>query len=126
MAIKRGLYKGFSSFEFESNNTFSLNDMELVKMDLLQHIHTKRGERVMMPTFGTLIPEIVFEPLTIETVNVVREEVYRVINYDPRVSLIELGARADFDNYTITVQAKLLYVELNLVDNLELNIGFEQ
>lgn len=124
MAIK-GLYKGYSSFEFQRNKTFKLRDIELVKMDLLNHIFTKQGERVMMPNFGTEIPSLVFEPLTIETVDLVREEVLRVINYDPRVELIDIEAQPDFDNNMIYVAARVFYVELQLVDNIELNIEFK-
>lgn len=125
MAIRQGLYKGFSSFEFQSKKTFKLHDIELVKMDLLNHIFTKRGERVMMPNFGTIIPELIFEPLTPDLVDTVREEVLRVINYDPRVDLLDIEATADFDNHLVQVAARVFYVELNLVDNFELNIEFE-
>lgn len=125
MAIQQGLYRGYSSYEFQANNTFKLRDIELVKMDLLNHIFTKRGERVMMPDFGTIIPELTFEPLTFELVDLVREEVLRVINYDPRVELLELEAVPDYDNSAIFVSARVFYVELNLVDNFELNIEFE-
>ena len=97
MATK-GLYKGLSSFEFQRKKTFKLRDLELVKMDLLNHIFTKKGERVMMPNFGTLIPEMAFEPLDTETVSLVREEVTRVINYDPRVNLINMETSPDLLN----------------------------
>lgn len=122
---RTGLYKGFSSFEFQKSKTFKLRDIELVKMDLLNHIFTRRGERVMMPNFGTIIPEVVFEPLTMELVDTIREEVLRVINYDPRVELLDIEAQPDFDNHYIYVAAQVYYVELDLVDNFELNIQFE-
>lgn len=125
MATRKGLYKGFSSFEFQARKTFKLRDLELVKMDLLNHIFTRRGERVMMPNFGTIIPEIVFEPLTVELVDTVREEVIRVINYDPRVELLDIEAQPDFDGHLVYVAARVFYVELNMVDNFELNIEFE-
>ena len=120
----QGLYRGYSSFEFQARKTFKLRDIELVKMDLLNHIFTKRGERVMMPNFGTSIPELVFEPLTPELVDLVTEEVAFVINYDPRVELISINADPDFDRSYIGVSAETLYIELNLVDNFELNIEF--
>ncbi len=119
------LYKGFSSFEFQKNKTFKLNDIELVKMDLLNHIYTKRGSRVMMPRFGTVIPELVFEPLDEETLEILRDEILYVINYDPRVSLINFNLVPDYDNNTILVTADLRYVELNLVDTFELRLEFE-
>ena len=122
---RQGLYRGFSSFEFQARKSFKLRDIELVKMDLLNHIFTKRGERVMMPSFGTIIPEVVFEPLTPELVDTVTEEVVRVINYDPRVELLSIQSDPDFDRSSINIAAETLYIELNLVDNFELNIEFE-
>lgn len=124
MAITQGLYKGFSSFEFQRRKTFKLRDLELVKMDLLNHIFTKRGSRVMMPTFGTQIPEMAFEPLDAETIDIVESEVTRVLNFDPRVEILSLEVQPDYDQSSLYVGARVLYVELNLIDNLELNITF--
>ncbi len=121
---KQGLYKGYSSFEFQSRKTFKLRDLELVKMDILNHIFTKQGERVMMPKFGTIIPEMTFEPLDEETESIVKEEVTRVINYDPRVELISIESNIDHDANIVVVGAQLFYIELGLVDNMEMNIEF--
>jgi phage baseplate assembly protein W len=89
------LYKGFSSYEFERVKEFAISDVELVKLDLLNHIYTRRGSRVMMPTFGTVIPELVFEPLDAITTEILE-------------------------------QVELFYVELDIVDDFELNIVFEE
>ena len=122
--IQEGLYKGYSSFEFQRRKTFKIRDLELVKMDLLNHIFTKKGERVMMPNFGTSIPEMAFEPLDTETVSLVEEEVVGVINYDPRVELIHIDVRPEYDQNSLYVNALVRYIELGLTDNLELNIEF--
>lgn len=124
MALTKSRYKGFSSFEFERRKTFKLRDIELVKMDLLNHIFTKRGERVMMPTFGTVIPEMAFEPLDETTIDIVRSEVERVLDFDPRVNTLQIEVLPDYDNSSLYVGAQVLYIELNIVDNLELNIQF--
>ena len=71
MSAREGLYRGYSSFEFEATGSFKINDVELIKLDLLNHIFTRRGERVMMPRFGTIIPDLVFEPLDDETIEIV-------------------------------------------------------
>ena len=118
-------YKGFSSFEFQSKKTFRLNDIELVKLDLLNHIFTRRGERVMMPRFGTLIPEMVFEPLDEETVEIIEDELIAVFEYDPRVEMIELDVIPDYDNGGISVAAALRYIEFNIVEPFDFNIEFE-
>jgi phage baseplate assembly protein W len=121
---QKGLYKGYSSFEYQRRKTFKLRDLDLVKMDLLNHIFTKKGERVMMPNFGTMIPEMTFEPLDDETVSTVREEVVRVVNYDPRVELINIDVTPDYDTNSISVAVNLFYIELGTSDIMELNIEF--
>jgi len=121
----KGLYRGFSSFEYQKVKSFSLRDVELVKMDLLNHIFTLKGERVMMPTFGTLIPELVFEPLDEDIVDQVYEELETVFAYDPRVTTLRLEVFPNFENNAVMVAAELFYVELNMSGNIDLNIQFE-
>lgn len=122
---RKGLYRGYSSYEFQDTKSFKLRDIELVKSDILNHIFTKKGERVMMPTFGTLVPELVFEPLTTELMDTVAEEIVRVINFDPRVELIDIQVTPDYDVGSLTVAAQTLYVEIGAIDTIELNITFE-
>lgn len=120
-----GLYRGFSTYEFDKAKTFSLTDIELVKMDLLNHIYTKKGERVMMPNFGTQIPEMVFEPLDEITLGIVEDELREVFYFDPRVEIITLIVQPFYDQNLIYVNARLFYIELVMTDDFELNIQFE-
>ena len=126
MVAKVGLYKGYSSHEFDRVKTFKLNDFELVKMDLLNHIFTRKGERVMMPTFGTQIPDLVFEPLDNEMLDTLYDELAYVFDYDPRVEQLNLTVTPDYDNNAVFVAAKLFYVEFKFDDTLELRIDFEE
>lgn len=126
MATKKGLYKGFSSEQFIKTKSFEQNDVEIVKTDLLNHIFTKRGERVMLPNFGTAIPELVFEPLDNGTLEILEDELRTVFNYDPRVELLELDIQPDFDSGTVIAAARVFYIELDLTDDFTLNIEFEQ
>jgi phage baseplate assembly protein W len=123
--MKKNLYRGYSSFEYQRNKTFVLTDIELVKMDLLNHIYTRRGERVMMPDFGTSIPDIVFEPLDNRTLEQLRRDLELVFNYDPRVKLLDLKITPNFDSNAVNATARLLYVELDFVDEINLNLQFE-
>jgi phage baseplate assembly protein W len=125
MTARDGLYKGYSSFEFESTGSFKINDVELIKLDLLNHIFTRRGERVMMPRFGTIIPDLVFEPLDEETVEQIDSEMRLVFDYDPRVELLELNVVPNYDNNAVTAGARIYCVELDTTENMNLNIEFE-
>ncbi len=119
------LYKGFSSHEFAKTKQFAINDIELVKLDLLNHIFTQRGSRVMMPTYGTQIPTLVFEPLDSEVLTIIEDELREVFDADPRVELVTLDIRSTIDEHSVTASAQLNYIELEMTDDFELNIAFE-
>ncbi len=118
-------YIGFSSYEFQKNKTFLLTDIPLIELDLLNQIFTRRGSRVMMPTFGTRIPELVFEPLDETTISDIENELLTVFNFDPRVSLLNLTVTPNFSTNSVSAVAILNYVELNLTQPFQLNIQFE-
>lgn len=123
--MAKGLYKGYSSHEYQPHKTFNIQDIELVKLDLLNHIFTRKGERVMMPAFGTRIPDLPFEPLDPITLSILEEDLRFVFNFDPRVELMSLVIDPQYDANAVSAAAKLLYVELNMIDTLDLNITFE-
>lgn len=123
--MTKGLYKGYSSYEYQANKTFSITDVELVKLDLLNHIFTRKGERPMMPNFGTRIPDMAFEPLDEITLAILEEDLRAVFSFDPRVDLISLNIIPSPDTNTVTASANLLYVELNMQGMLDINITFE-
>ena len=96
-----------------------------MKLDILNQIFTRRGERVMMPSYGSIVPDIVFEPLDDITLDILEQDLVAVVNFDPRVDLLEFSLNPNFDNNRVEVHMKLLYVEFDLVDNVDLNILFE-
>ena len=123
--MARGLYRGFSSHEFVRKRTFSLTDVELVKLDLLNFIYTPIGTRLNMPAFGTQIPTLVFEPLDEITTDTIRDELERAVNYDPRLQLLTLQVQPDYDNNLVSAFVRVLYIELNMTDVIYLNIDFQ-
>ncbi len=120
-----GLYRGYSSYNYQTDKSFALSDISLVKMDLLNHIYTRKGERVMLPNFGTRIPDLAFEPLDQITLDILEEDLRAVFDFDPRVQLLELRIVPYYDSNVVVAGARLLYLELNMQDNLDLHITFE-
>jgi len=125
MAIRSNIYKGYSTFEFQKNKSLQVRDLELVKIDLLNHIFTRRGTRVMMPEFGSSIPDLTFEPLDAGLIEEVHSEIIAIIEQDPRVSITHLELNPDYDANTLYVNVELYYIELDTVDDFDLNIQFE-
>jgi phage baseplate assembly protein W len=122
------LYRGFSTEAYLTNrkNGFMLTNQALVKEDLLNHLYTIPGERVHQPEFGTRIPLLVFEPLDEQTLEIVRQDLRKVIDYDPRVRLVDMTVQAAPDNNMIIAFVDLLYVELDVTETLKLEFGVGQ
>jgi len=74
---------GYSTVDRKFGN-FTLKDVELAKRDLLNHFYTRKGERLGEPEFGSIIQDLVFEPLDDRTVNAVEDDVRDVVANDPR------------------------------------------
>lgn len=122
------IYKGFSFKNWQRTKSFTFTDVDLVKQDLLNHIFTRRGERVGQRGFGTNIQDLLFEPFDENTMIFVSDQVREVIAYDPRVSLIsedDYQLKADYENNVLSIKARLFYIELNLADIFHINLEFE-
>lgn len=120
-------YRGFSSYNYMTNRTHRVFDVEAVKIDLLNHIYTRKGSRLGMPEFGTRIPELVMEQLDEVMIDELEEELRAVVNYDPRVRFVDessLIITADPDTNTVVAAIRLFYIELGYADTLNLRIEF--
>ena len=123
--MKKSRYVGYSSYEYQNKKTFNVVDVELVKLDLLNHIFTRKGERVMMPQFGTRIPDLAFEPLDDMTLMILETDLRSVVTFDPRVELINMSIIPYPDENRVEASVTLFYIELDVTDTLDLNIVFE-
>lgn len=109
-------YRGFSTISEDSEN-FTLYDFNLIKQDLLNHFHIRQGEKLSDPTFGTIIWDIIFEPMTDDVRRLVLADVEKIINYDPRI-------RADsviVNSYDtgIQIECELTYLPYNISERLQ-------
>lgn len=119
------LYRGFSSANYLNTKLgFTLTDVAIIKRDLLNHLFTRKGSRLNMPNFGTLIPDLIFEPMDDQTLQQVTEEVQYVINYDPRVALLDMNVIPLYEYNSVVVSTVVQYLELDMQDRLDINIEF--
>jgi len=77
-------YKGFSTVD-PTTGGVNLYDFSLIQQDILNHFNTRRGERVMNPTFGSIIWELMMEPLTDQVRQALINDVTNICKHDPRV-----------------------------------------
>lgn len=110
-------YKGFSTVNTTSEN-FALFDFELIKQDIINHFYTRQGERLMNPSFGCIIWDLLYEPLTDEVKYAITENVSQIINYDPRV-MTDKVIVTPYES-GIQIECVLTYRTYNLKQQLQL------
>lgn len=118
------IYNGFSSSRFNYDKSFLLSNVDVIRQDILNNIYTRRGERVKMFTYGTRIPDLIFEPLDDISVYIVQEDLETVFNNDPRLQLIDLKVIPDYFNQVIVAYAEVYYTYLNFNGQMAINIQF--
>jgi phage baseplate assembly protein W len=111
------LFVGYSTVA-TSSKVQQFADIELIKRDLLNHFYTRKGERVMMPTYGCAIWDLLFEQFNEEVKDSILEECTNVIAADSRVRLMNITVKS-FDQ-GFMVQMDLLYVPYDVVDTFSL------
>jgi len=111
------VFKGFSSKATNSN--YKLYDFELIKQDLMNRLSIRKGERVENPEFGTIIYDVLFEPLTDAVKQAVADDIAQNLNADPRISTEEILVSES--EHGIAVQATITYVPYNITEKLLLN-----
>ena len=114
---------GYSTIDRKFGN-FTLKDIELAKRDLLNHFYTRKGERLGEPEFGSIIQDLVFEPLDDRTVNAVEDDVRDVVANDPRWVLNTLNITTG--QHTIECILNLTYKPDSTPDELYLKFTAEE
>ena len=107
-------FRGFSSRSDRTN--FKLYDFELIKLDLINRLSVRKGERVENPEFGTIIYDVLFEPLTEATKQAVADDIAQNLNADPRLSAQEILVSES--EHGISVQATITYIPYNITEKL--------
>ena len=114
-------YVGFSSVDI-SNTTSKLFDLDLIKQDILNQFNTRKGERVMNPEYGTVIWDLLMEPLTPVLQDVLSQDIEKICNSDPRVKPTQINVEEYTSGY-------LVEISLNLVDTdqiVNMYLSFDQ
>lgn len=112
-------YIGFNTID--NPKKFRLTDFDLAKRDLSNYFSIRKGEKLMNPNFGTIIWNMLFEPLSMETRQLIVNDIQRIVAYDPRLSVGNVEVN-DLDS-GIQIQIHLTYIPTNQTDLLSLNFN---
>ena len=110
-------YRGISTVN-NDNQKFGLYDVGLIKQDLINHFHISQGEKLENPTFGTIIWDVIQDPLTEELEQAISEDVTNIINTDPRVNATEVIV-TPFES-GLQIEVELEYLTYNVSERLRL------
>lgn len=110
------LYNGFSTIN--RHKKYRLSDFELVKQDLYNHLHIRKGEKLMNPSFGTIIWDIIFDQLTDELKTAIELDLNTIIRYDPRMSAESLYI-SEYEN-GLQILMELRLVETNQIEKIRI------
>ena len=110
------MYRGFSTVG--RNRKYRLTDFELVKQDLVNHFYIRKGEKLMNPNFGTIIWNVIHEPLTEDLKSVIVTDIKDIASNDPRLS-IENVIVTEYSQ-GILMELQLRYIQTNQSDLLNL------
>jgi phage baseplate assembly protein W len=107
-------YRGISTVA--DSGTFPLYDISLIKQDITNHFHIRKGEKLENPDFGTIIWDVLFEPLTDEVRDLIIEDVTSIINYDPRVRVVDITV-SEYES-GLQIECDLTYLPYNISESL--------
>tara|TARA_B110000240_G_scaffold197559_1_gene253195 strand:+ start:492 stop:941 length:450 start_codon:yes stop_codon:yes gene_type:complete len=110
-------YRGLSSVNPENTST-TLYDLALIKQDLINYFHIKQGEKLENPEFGTIIWEVLFEPMTDSLRSAVAKNVTEIVNYDPRTQVNSVTV--DSFETGIQIEVDLTYLPYNISESMRL------
>jgi phage baseplate assembly protein W len=108
---------GFST-DNKQKPPYTLTDLDLVKQDLLNHFLTRKGERVMRPNFGSIVWDLLMDPMSPKVVTDIEEDVDKIVARDPRVSLLKTTVTAL--EHAIRVDIDLRFIPTQNEDTLYL------
>lgn len=111
-------YRGFSTVD-ETSTNIKLYDQELIKQDILNQFNTRKGERVMNPDFGSIIWDLIYEPLTPSVKQQIAEDIDRILASEPRVipTLVNIVEQ----DYGFLLELTLSYKNLDVSDSMILS-----
>jgi len=106
-------YYGYTSIGRDFVDT-AATDSVLIRSDLINHLNTRQGERLMNPDFGCLVWDYIFDPFTDDVRFAVVENLQEIVAADPRIVLQSLEV-TEWE-HGLQVELNVMYVTNNQVE----------
>jgi phage baseplate assembly protein W len=94
---------------------------EAIKNNLINFFLTNPGERPLNPTFGGGLRAFIFEQITTDNLDFLREDINNKISlFFPNITVNDLIITGQMDSNQITVTLKYSVINTNITDTLEI------
>lgn len=113
-------YRGYSTVGVTFGST-RLEDMELIKRDLLNHFHIRKGEKLMDPSFGSIVWDHLYSPMTDDVKQALVDDVTEIVNSDPRTSVVNV-ILSEYE-LGIQIEIELFYAQFDQSEQLLLQFN---
>jgi phage baseplate assembly protein W len=108
-----------------NNDLIAIKNTTAIARSIRNLILTKRGERPFEPNLGSGVYDLLFENMDKQTATIIRDEIILVIeNYEPRVEIIEVLVKPNYDEATMDATIQYEVVGIN-VPTQELTLALE-
>ena len=112
--VKTKSYRGISTVA--DPKKINLYDLDLIKQDIINHFHIRLGEKLENPGFGTIIWDVLHEPLTDTLKDVIQQNVTDIVNSEPRVRVNNVTITSY--EHGIQVECDLTYLQYSISEQL--------
>lgn len=112
-------YTGFSTVNTAAS--VGLYDEELIITDLLNHFNIRRGSIPGNSSFGTIIWDMIFNPMDGATKQAILDDVNVILNYDPRIIASDAIVDVNSTLGSITITFKIKFRHSDISRQIRLN-----
>tara|TARA_Y100001973_G_C5205576_1_gene341294 strand:- start:3765 stop:4166 length:402 start_codon:yes stop_codon:yes gene_type:complete len=98
-----------------NGDLIALKNANAIARSLKNIVLTGRGEKFFDPEFGSRVSESLFETLDEVTALAIQEEIeYSIVNYEPRVNLLNVIVQPNFDNNEYFVRISYIIIGVDI------------
>lgn len=115
-------YRGMSTVS-TGTDSWTLYDNELIKQDLINHFHIRKGEKLSNPNFGTIIWDVIYEAMTDNLKSAIIDDVSTIVNYDPRLRVEDIVVEEYYNG--IQVECSVIFLPFNVSETMQFNFDKE-
>lgn len=116
------IYRGISTVN-PSNDGFRLYDLAIIKQDIINHFYIRQGEKLENPEFGTIIWDVLFDPLTDNLKEAIVNNIEDIVNSDPRVAVEDVIVDTYFNG--LQIECILTFLDYGISEQLKLQFDRE-